>query len=41
MKINIEYGFYTDGDFTLKNPEKFGCVSKDITIEDYYFDFFG
>ena len=34
MKIRIRYGFYTDGDYSLRNSEYFGCTAKEIEIEE-------
>lgn len=28
MKIDIDYRLYTDGDYILREPEKFGCTEK-------------
>lgn len=36
MKIEISYGFQTDGDYSLKTPKKFGCIG-----ENEHFDFIG
>ena len=42
MKINIIYSLYTDGDYSLKNPESFGCTGKDVKIDDdEYYDYIG
>lgn len=41
MKIRITYGFYTDGDFSLRDPEKFGCTGIDVEIEGDYYDYVG
>ena len=41
MKIRIRYGFYTDGDYSLRNSEYFGCTAKEIEIEDEFFDYAG
>ena len=42
MKIKVSYQFYTDGDYTLRNTEEFGCV-RGIKIKGYdrYADFIG
>ena len=36
MRIEISYGFHTDGDYSLKTPKKFGCIG-----ENEHFDFIG
>lgn len=41
MKIKILYAFYTDGDFSLTDPDNFGCTDREIVIEDEYFDYIG
>ena len=41
MKIKIEYYFYTDGDYSLRNYNNFGCTGREIEIEDEYFDYIG
>ena len=41
MKIRVRYGFYTDGDYSLRNPENFGCTGREVEIEDEYFDYVG
>ena len=41
MKIKIDYKFYTDGDYTLKNPEQFGCTTIKVSIGDDYYDYVG
>lgn len=41
MKIRVSYGFYTDGDYSLRNSEDFGCTAKEIEIEDEFFDYVG
>lgn len=41
MKIKIEYCFYTDGDYSLRNYNNFGCTGREIEIEDEYFDYIG
>lgn len=41
MKIKIDYKFYTDGDYTLKNPEQFGCTTTKVSIGDDYYDYVG
>ena len=48
MKIKVSYQFCTDGDYSLDNPEEFGCTGKDVKLEDYsddeydeYADFVG
>lgn len=42
MKVIINYKLYTDGDYTLRNPEKFGCIDKCITLNDFeYYDYVG
>ena len=41
MKIRIIYGFCTDGDYSLKNSDDFGCVGREIEIDEEYFDYIG
>lgn len=41
MKIRIKYYFYTDGDYSLRNVENFGCTGREVEIEDEYFDYIG
>ena len=41
MKIRILYTFYTDGDYSLKDPDNFSCTGREVTIEDEYFDYIG
>lgn len=41
MKIRVRYGFYTDGDYSLRNYEEFGCTGREVEIEDEYFDYIG
>lgn len=41
MKIRIRYGFYTDGDYSLRNYDEFGCTGREVEIEDEYFDYLG
>ena len=35
MKIKVSYQFYTDGDYTLRNPEEFGCVERGVKVKGY------
>lgn len=42
MKINISYTLYTDGDYTLRNAEEFGCTERGVKINnDEYYDYVG
>lgn len=45
MKIKISYRFYTDGDFSLINPEQFGCTGRNVPMEvgfmETFFDYIG
>lgn len=41
MKIRIIYTFYTDGDYSLRSPENFGCTGREVEIDDEYFDYVG
>lgn len=41
MKIRVRYGFYTDGDYSLRNYEEFGCTGREVEMEDEYFDYVG
>lgn len=41
MRIRIDYSFYTDGDYGLRTPEKFGCSGREVKINDEYFDYVG
>ena len=41
MKIQIIYELCTDGDISLRKPEKFGCTGQNIEVEDEYFDYIG
>lgn len=41
MKIRISYTFYTDGDYSLRNTEKFGCTGTEMEIEDDYYNYVG
>ena len=41
MKIIIKYQFYTDGDYTLKNPDAFGCTGRHVKIGNWTYDFVG
>ena len=41
MKIRIRYYFCTDGDYSLKNPDDFGCTEREVEIDDEYFDYIG
>ena len=34
MKIRITYRLYTDGDYSLRNADKFGCTDKEVIIDD-------
>lgn len=33
MRIRVRYGFYTDGDYSLKNPENFGCTKRETVLK--------
>lgn len=43
MKIKIEYTLYTDGDYCLENPDKFGCTGRDVISSDgwEHYDYVG
>ena len=41
MKIRISYTFYTDGDYSLRNAEYFGCTGTEVEIEDDYYNYIG
>lgn len=41
MEIKITYMLCTDGDYTVRSPEKFGCTGREIEIGDDYFDYIG
>lgn len=41
MKIRVSYTFYTDGDYSLKEPERFGCTGQKVEIKDDYYDYVG
>ena len=42
MKITITYKLYTDGDYWLRNADKFGCTDKEVIIDDdEYYDYIG
>lgn len=41
MVITIEYKFYTDGDYGLRTPENFGCVGKDVEMDDISYNYVG
>ena len=42
MKIKVSYQFCTDGDYTLRNPEEFGCVERGVKVKgDRCADFVG
>lgn len=41
MNIRIEYSFYTDGDYSLRNYSMFGCTDREVEIEDQYFNYIG
>lgn len=47
MKIIVKYTFYTDGDYALRNCEKFGCIEREAIIkgetedDNEYFDYIG
>lgn len=41
MKIIIKYQFYTDGDYTLENPDAFGCTGRNVKIGNLTYDFVG
>ena len=42
MKIKIEYVFYTDGDYSLKNPEYFGRkAGEEVSSADMFCDYAG
>ena len=34
MQINISYTLYTDGDYSLRNAEDFGCTNRDVVVDD-------
>lgn len=41
MKIRVSYGLCTDGDYSLRNPKRFGCIQRDVEIEEDFFDYVG
>ena len=41
MKIRVSYAFYTDGDYSLQEPEKFGCTGQEVEIEEDFYDYVG
>lgn len=41
MIIKISYMLHTDGDYALRNPEKFGCTAQKVEIKNDYFDYIG
>ena len=42
MQINISYTLYTDGDYSLRNAEDFGCTNRDVVVDDSeYYDYVG
>lgn len=42
MQINISYTLYTDGDYSLRNAENFGCTNRDVVVDDFeYYDYVG
>lgn len=41
MQIAIDYTIYTDCDFSLKSPEKFGCIAQDVDIGEEHYDYLG
>ncbi|WP_302660029.1 hypothetical protein [uncultured Clostridium sp.] len=42
MKIEILYNLYTDGDYSLNNPEYFGCTGRNVKTEyDDFYDYVG
>lgn len=41
MKIRVKYSFYTDGDYSLRNYNDFGCTGREVEIDDEYFDYIG
>ena len=42
MQINISYTLYTDGDYSLRNAEDFGCTNRDVVVDDFeYYDYVG
>lgn len=42
MKINISYTLYTDGDYSLRNAEEFGCTNRNVVVDDFeYYDYVG
>lgn len=34
VNFKVIYGFYTDGDFSLSEPEEFGCIGQDIEVDE-------
>ena len=41
MKIRIRYELCTDGDYSLRNPESFSCIGREVEMQDNYFDYIG
>lgn len=42
MKIEILYTLHTDGDYSLNNPEYFGCTNRNVKTEyDDFYDYVG
>lgn len=42
MRIEILYKLYTDGDYSLNNPEHFGCTDRNVKTEyDDSYDYVG
>lgn len=41
MKIRIDYTLYTDGDYSLRTPEQFGCTERDVAAEWESYDYVG
>lgn len=42
MKIEIVYELHTDGDYSLDNPDYFGCTGRNVKTEyDDFYDYIG
>ena len=40
-KIKITYGFYTEGDYSLRNYENFACTGIDTEVNGEYYNYYG
>lgn len=41
MRIKFEYTLKTDGDYILRNADKFGCTDLDVNISGHHYDYVG